>query len=155
IPDNLHLGPIPIHWFGIFLALAMLAAGWAASREFARRGRDDKVAWDAVVIGSIGGLVGARVWGVVERRSGLLDHPFHFIFSGGGLAWYGGLAGGALALTLFFRRRSIPWLEGADTVAPALALGHAIGRIGCQVAGDGDWGSETKLPWGMSYPYAV
>jgi phosphatidylglycerol:prolipoprotein diacylglycerol transferase len=58
-------------------------------------------------------------------------------------------------VTLFFRREGIPWLRGADAVAPAIALGQAIGRIGCQVAGDGDWGRETTLPWGMAYPHAV
>lgn len=155
IPDNLHIGPIPIHWFGLFLALAMLAAGWAASREFARKGYESRLAWDAVVFGSIGGLVGARLWVIIESWPSFLDAPLRFIFSGGGLAWYGGFAGGALALTFFFRRHSIPWLEAADLLAPALALGHAIGRIGCQVAGDGDWGSETTLPWGMAYPHAV
>ena len=155
IPDNLHLGPIPIHWFGIFLALAMLAAGWAAGREFARRGLDPRIAWDAVVVGSLGGLVGARLWVIFESWPAFLENPLRFILTGGGLAWYGGLVGGTIALTLFFRRHHLRWFDGADAVSPALALGHAIGRIGCQVAGDGDWGSETTLPWGMTYPHAV
>src|SRR5690349_3093646 len=133
----------------------MGAAGWALGREFARRGLEERLAWDAVVFGSLGGLVGARLWVIVESWPAFLDAPFRYLFSGGGLAWYGGFAGGAIALTLFFRRHSIRWIDGADAVAPALALGHAIGRIGCQVAGDGDWGAETKLPWGMTYPYAV
>jgi phosphatidylglycerol:prolipoprotein diacylglycerol transferase len=155
LPDTLHIGPFPIHWFGIFLALALLAAGWAAGREFARQGIDRQLAWDAVLWGAIGGLVGARLWMVVETWPAFLSDPQRFLFSGSGLAWYGGFAGGALALTLWLRRRSIPWLAGADAIAPALALGHAIGRIGCQVAGDGDWGTETRLPWGMAYPHAV
>lgn len=155
IPDNLHIGPIPIHWFGIFLALAMAAAGWATSREFQRRGLDSKLAWDAAILGSIGGLVGARLWVIFEAWPAFIDNPLRFILTGGGLAWYGGLVGGTIAVTLFFRRHSIPWLAGADAIAPALALGHAVGRIGCQVSGDGDWGSETTLPWGMAYPHAV
>ena len=155
IPDNLHIGPIPIHWFGIMLALAMAAAGWATSREFQRRGLDGKLAWDAAIIGALGGIVGARVWVIFESWPAFIDNPLRFIFSGGGLAWYGGLLGGTIALTLFFRRHQIPWLVGADAIAPALALGHAVGRIGCQVSGDGDWGTETTLPWGMAYPYAV
>jgi len=154
-PDNLHIGPIPIHWFGIFLALAIAAAGWAISREFQRRGLEGRLAWDAAVVGAIGGLVGARLWVIFESWTDFIDNPLRFIFSGGGLAWYGGLLGGTIAVTLFFRRHSIPWLAGADAVAPALALGHAVGRIGCQVSGDGDWGSETTLPWGMAYPHAV
>src|SRR2546428_13826043 len=60
-----------------------------------------------------------------------------------------------LAVTLFFWREHIPWLAGADACAPAIALGQAIGRLGRQAAGDGDWGKETALPWGMAYPYAV
>jgi len=155
IPDNLHIGPIPIHWFGVFLALAMAAAGWALSREFQRRGLDGKLAWDAAIIGALGGIVGARLWVIFESWPAFIDNPVRFIFSGGGLAWYGGFLGGTIALTVFFHRHKIPWLLGADAAAPALALGHAVGRIGCQVSGDGDWGSETTLPWGMAYPYAV
>ncbi|HET9325412.1 MAG TPA: prolipoprotein diacylglyceryl transferase [Candidatus Eisenbacteria bacterium] len=155
IPDNLRIGPIPIHWFGIFLALAMAAAGWATSREFQRRGLEGKLAWDAAILGALGGVAGARLWVIFESWPAFIENPVRFIFTGGGLAWYGGLLGGTIALTLFFRRHSIPWLAGADAVAPALALGHAVGRIGCQVSGDGDWGTETKLPWGMAYPHAV
>jgi phosphatidylglycerol:prolipoprotein diacylglycerol transferase len=155
LPDNLHIGPIPIHWFGIFVALALLAAGGVGSREFARKGLDARLAWDTVVWGALGGLAGARLWVIAETWPAFLEAPLSFFLSGSGLAWYGGFAGGAIAVTLLFRRRSIPWLQGADALAPALALGHAIGRIGCQVAGDGDWGTETTLPWGMAYPHAV
>ena len=81
--------------------------------------------------------------------------PWTFLVTGGGFVFYGGLLGGTLAVTLFFWREHIPWLAGADACAPAIALGQAIGRLGCQAAGDGDWGKETALPWGMAYPYAV
>ncbi len=155
IPDVLHIGPIPIHLFGIFLALGFLAAGWAAGREFERRGWDPALASSVLVWAAVGGLVGARIWIVVDAWSDFVAAPLTFLVTGGGFVWYGGLLGGALAVTLFFRREGIPWLRGADAVAPAIALGQAIGRIGCQVAGDGDWGRETTLPWGMAYPYAV
>jgi phosphatidylglycerol:prolipoprotein diacylglycerol transferase len=111
--------------------------------------------WEVVLWGIIGGLVGARLWVIGEQWSTFLEAPFRFAFSSGGLAWYGGLAGGTLAVTLYFRRQSIGWLTGADAAAPALAIGQAVGRIGCQVSGDGDWGTETTLPWGMAYPHAV
>jgi phosphatidylglycerol:prolipoprotein diacylglycerol transferase len=155
LPDDfLRLGPIQLHWFGIFLALALLAAGWASSREFARKRLDPQVAWDGVIWGALGGLAGARLWVIVETWPAFLDAPLRFL-TGSGLAWYGGFVGGAVAITVLWRLRAIPWLVGADALAPALALGHAIGRIGCQVAGDGDWGTETTLPWGMAYPHAV
>jgi phosphatidylglycerol:prolipoprotein diacylglycerol transferase len=155
VPDVLHIGPVPIHLFGIFLALAFLAAGWAAGREFERRGWDPALASSVLVWAAVGGLVGARLWIVVDAWPEFVAAPLTFLVTGGGFVWYGGLLGGALAVTLYFRREGIPWLRGADAVAPAIVLGQAIGRIGCQVAGDGDWGRETTLPWGMAYPYAV
>ena len=155
IPDVLHIGPLPIHLFGTFLALAFLAAGSVASREFARKGYDPAIASATVVWAAVGGIVGARLWIVVDAWADFVRAPASFLLTGGGFVWYGGLLGGALAVTIYFRREGVPWLRGADAVAPALALGQAIGRIGCQVAGDGDWGRETTLPWGMAYPYAV
>ena len=155
IPDVLHIGPIPIHLFGIFLALAFLAAGWAAGREFERRGWDPALSSSVLVWAAVGGLVGARLWIVIDAWPEFVAAPLTFLLTGGGFVWYGGLLGGAVAVTVFFRRAGIPWLRGADAVAPAIALGQAIGRIGCQVSGDGDWGRETTLPWGMAYPYAV
>lgn len=155
IPDVLHIGPIPIHLFGIFLAAAFLAAGSVAGREFRRKGWDPNLASSAVVWAAVGGLVGARVWILLDAWPEFARDPLGFLFTGGGFVFYGGLLGGALAVTLFFRAHDIPWLRGADAVAPAIVLGQAIGRLGCQAAGDGDWGSETTLPWGMAYPYAV
>jgi phosphatidylglycerol:prolipoprotein diacylglycerol transferase len=155
IPDVLHVGPIPIHVFGIFLALGFLAAGWAAAQEFARRGYDESVGSSVVTWGAIGGIVGARLWIVLDAWPEFVRAPATFLWTSGGFVWYGGLVGGALAVSWYFARLGIPWLRGADAVAPSLALGQAIGRIGCQLAGDGDWGTETALPWGMAYPYAV
>jgi phosphatidylglycerol---prolipoprotein diacylglyceryl transferase len=155
IPDILHIGPIPIHIFGIFLALAFLAAGAVGGREFERKGLDPAVASSAVVWAAIGGIVGARLWLVIDGWQEFARDPARFLFTGGGFVFYGGLLGGALGVTFVFWRAGIPWLRGADGVAPAIALGQAIGRIGCQLAGDGDWGTETALPWGMAYPYAV
>jgi phosphatidylglycerol:prolipoprotein diacylglycerol transferase len=155
IPDNLHIGPIPIHIFGIFLALAFLAASWVAARGFEERGYDAELASSAVVWAAVGGIVGARLWLVLAAWSEFVKAPASFLFTGGGFVFYGGLLGGTLAMTIFFRRNAIPWLRGADAVAPAIVLGQAIGRIGCQLSGDGDWGAETTLPWGMAYPHAV
>jgi phosphatidylglycerol:prolipoprotein diacylglycerol transferase len=155
IPDVLHIGPIPIHVFGIFLALAFLAAGAVAGREFERRGWDPALASSALVWAAVGGLVVARLWIVLDAWPDFVRDPWTFLFTGGGFVFYGGLLGGALAVTAFFHRHGIPWFRGADAVAPAIAVGQAIGRLGCQAAGDGDWGKETTVPWGMAYPHAV
>jgi phosphatidylglycerol:prolipoprotein diacylglycerol transferase len=155
LPDNLHLGPIPLHWFGLMLALAAVVAGIVASREFRRSGLSAAVGQEAVLVGAVSGIVGARLWVIVESWNEFLQHPMQLLVSSGGLTWYGGLVGATLALTLFMRSRSIPWFTGADALAPAVAIGQAIGRIGCQLSGDGDWGAETTLPWGMAYPHAI
>src|SRR5881409_1746944 len=154
IPDVLHLGPIPIHIFGIFLALAFLAASAAASREFARKGYDPALGSSAVVWAAVGGIVGARLWLVLDAWPEFVRAPADFLWNGGGFVFYGGLAGGALAVTVFFRRAGIPWLRGADIVAPSIALGQAIGRLGCQLAGDGDWGRRRHFrgAWPIPMP---
>jgi phosphatidylglycerol:prolipoprotein diacylglycerol transferase len=155
IPDNLHLGPIPIHIFGVFLALAFLIAGVPAGREFVRRGWDRELASSAVVWAAAGGIVGSRLWYLLAAWREVVADPLGVLLAAGGFVFYGGLAGGLAAMTLFFHRHGIPWLAGADALAPAVALGQAIGRWGCQLSGDGDWGRETTLPWGMAYPHAV
>lgn len=155
IPDILHIGPIPIHVFGIMLALAFLASGWAAGREFERRGLDREVGSSAVVWAAVGGILGARLWVIVEEWHSFVADPLGLLLTGGGFVFYGGLLGGALAMAILFRRIGVSFLAGADACAPAVALGQAIGRWGCQLSGDGDWGTETTLPWGMRYPYAV
>ncbi len=154
IPDTLRIGPIPIHLFGLMLALAFLAAGHVLGREFARKGYEEDLASSGLLWAAAGSLIGARLWLVVEDVSAFLRDPW-LLLTGSGFVFYGGLLGGTLALTWFFRRHGIPWLRGADAAAPALALGQAIGRVGCQLSGDGDWGAVTTVPWGMAYPHAV
>ena len=155
IPDNLHIGPIPIHVFGICLAVAFLAAGKIAAWEFERKGWNPDDASRALVYAAVGGIVGSRLWVVFESFGDFLANPLEYLLTGTGFVFYGGLLGGAAAVTWVFRSANIPWLAGADAVAPAIAVGQAIGRIGCQLSGDGDWGRETTLPWGMAYPHAV
>ena len=155
IPDVLHLGPIPIHLFGMMLAVAFMTAGHVLGREFDRKGYERDLASSGVLWCAAGSLIGARVWLVFEDWPAFVRDPFGTLFTGSGFVFYGGLVGGALAMTIFFRRHGIPWWRGADAVAPALVIGQAIGRIGCQISGDGDWGTVTSMPWGMTYPYAV
>ena len=155
IPDDLHIGPLPIHVFGICLAVAFLAAGKIAELEFERKGWPAAVASTVLVYAAVGGLAGSRLWVIIESFGDFLASPMEYLYTGKGFVFYGGLLGGAAAVTFVFWRASIPWLAGADAVAPAIVVGQAIGRVGCQLAGDGDWGSQTTLPWGMAYPHAV
>jgi len=149
------IGPIGLYTFGLMMGLGFLVAANLAGRELARRGRDPEIASSLLIATVVGGLVGSRVWAVYNEWDLFLEAPLTALFAGAGFVWYGGLIGGAISSTWVFWRHSIPWLQGADCVAPGLALGQALGRIGCHLGGDGDWGRLTDVPWGVAYTHAI
>ncbi|MEA2625502.1 MAG: phosphatidylglycerol---prolipoprotein diacylglyceryl transferase [Candidatus Binatota bacterium] len=155
VPVLIELGPVSIYTFGALMALAFLVSGSIVAVELERKGMDPEHAWSILFWAALGGLVGARLFVVFDDWRGFLEHPVSILLSGSGFVWYGGLLGGVLSVTLYLRSAGLAWLPVVDVLAPGLAIGHAIGRIGCQVAGDGDWGKPTSLPWGMTYPRAV
>ena len=154
-PVLLKLGPITIYSFGAMMALAFLAAANVLARELGRRGYDPEFASKFVVWAAVGGLVGARIWSIFNDWHEFLQHPLHILLSGSGLVYYGGLAGGFVAVSIAIRRYGLPWLTVVDCIAPGLPLAHGIGRIGCELAGDGDWGTPSTLPWAHAYPNAI
>jgi phosphatidylglycerol:prolipoprotein diacylglycerol transferase len=89
---------------------------------------------------------------MIQNWSEVSDDLLGNVFSGSGLVWFGGLVGGAAGVCLWAWRRKFLGLQLLDVCAVPLALGYAIGRIGCQLSGDGDYGVESDLPWAMSYP---
>jgi phosphatidylglycerol:prolipoprotein diacylglycerol transferase len=154
-PILLELGPLTIYSYGAMMALAFLTAAYLTSKELDRKGYNGEAASSMVVWAAIGGLVGARLWAVFNDWSSFLAHPVSFLFSGAGFVFYGGLIGGFVAVSWSMRRYHLPWTPTVDAIAPGLALAHAIGRIGCELAGDGDWGTPSTLPWAHSYPNAI
>ena len=135
--------------FGIFFALNFVAWGLLLARRLREIGRPVDWAYEIVFWALIGGLVGARGYYLLQNHKslGLGD-----VFGGSGLIWYGGLLGGVVSVLLWARRRQFLSLALFDMAGPGLALGYAIGRIGCQVSGDGDYGKAWDGPWAMSYP---
>lgn len=154
-PIVFQVGPITVYSFGTLMALAALSAGWIVHLDLKRYRYDPDVASTMIMAAAVGGLLGARVLFIIEDWSNFIRAPMDMIFSGAGFTWYGGLLGGALAVTWVVRRREIPWLQAADISAPALAIAYGVGRIGCHVAGDGDWGTVTNVPWGVAYTKAI
>jgi phosphatidylglycerol:prolipoprotein diacylglycerol transferase len=154
-PILFKFGPITIYSFGLFMALAALSAAWVVSAELKRRGYNPELSSTLVFAAAVGGLIGARALFIVEEWNNFLQTPLNYIFTGAGFTWYGGFFGGAAAASWVARRNNIPWLVAADIAAPALALAYGVGRIGCHVAGDGDWGSVTDVPWGVAYTNAI
>ena len=130
------------------MATGALIGLWLFRRELVRS-RLPESGLDAAVAGLAGGMAGAKLLWVFEH---LGEEPFFdLLFSRGGLSWFGGLAGGVLAGLWVMRRKRLPPLAILAAATPGLAVGHAVGRIGCFLVGD-DYGRATTLPWGVAFP---
>ncbi len=143
---------LPVKTFGLIFALAFLSVGLLSARRFRELGKPTDWAYEIVFAALIGGVVGSRVYWIVQNFSTAKDDLVGNLFSGAGLVWYGGVIGGAIAVVAWARFRNFLGLGLLDFAAPSLALGYAIGRAGCQVSGDGDYGDPSGLPWAMPYP---
>lgn len=142
---ELSFGPITLHTFGAMAALALIVPWWFVRADLAGRGHRPEAAFWLVTGAGVGGFVGAKLWFLAE-------HPDAPLLSGSGLTWYGGLIGGIAGVVVAAWAQGLPIGEVANVAAAPLALGYALGRIGCQLAGDGDYGKPSDLRWAMSYP---
>jgi phosphatidylglycerol:prolipoprotein diacylglycerol transferase len=144
-PLKFPLGPLEITGYGIMLMVAFLMGGWLIARQLREAGLKEDYAADIVAASVIGGIVGAKLWYVA-----LTGDP-GAILSRGGLVWYGGFIGGALAVILNSWRLRVPVRWTMQLAAPALAAAYALGRVGCFLVND-DYGRPTDLPWGVKFP---
>ena len=149
---EIHLGPLDLKTFGIMFSLGFLAAGAVIARRFRELGKPTDWSYEMVFAALVGGIVGARAYYLVQHWDDVRHDFFGNLFSGSGLVWYGGAIGGALAVFAWARWRNFLSLALLDIAATPLALGYAVGRIGCQLSGDGDYGKAADVPWAMSYP---
>ncbi len=149
---EIHLGPLTLQTFGICFALGFLAAGALIARRLEELGRPRDWAYEMAFAALVGGVVGSRLDYVLQNWDSASDDLFGSLFGGTGLVWLGGVVGGAIGVILWARWRGFLEARMFDMAAPALALGYAIGRVGCQLSGDGDYGRATDMPWGMAYP---
>lgn len=150
----IHVGPLALGTFGLLVWLAFVAAYLVLARDFRRRGFKADVQ-TVVAFTAIAGVVGAKLWNSFETPADLLTHPFGTLFSRTGFAWFGGFLGGIITLILLARHYRIPLLRFLDACAPAAAVGYAIGRIGCLISGDGDYGTPTASWMGMAFPNGI
>jgi len=139
------IGNFEITTFGLMMFLAFIVAGWVLTRQFRRYGLTDDLASSMVLAAAIGGIVGAKIYYAVLFRD------WHLLFDRAGLVWYGGLIGGILACSWVVIRRKVDLLRAADATAPSLAIGYALGRIGCFLVGD-DYGAPTNSWVGIAFP---
>jgi len=140
------------------IAGAMVVAYYVLRADMARRGlaaKDTTTAEMFVAVPALIGIAGAKLYHVLETPRELLADPLGQIFSRYGLAWFGGLIAGFAAFVWLARRHKFPLLEVFDAGSAAAAIGYGVGRIGCLLSGDGDYGTPTSLPWGMSFPHGL
>ena len=149
---EIDLGPLTLQTFGLCFGVAFLAAGALVARRLQELDKPVDWAYELIFAALAGGLVGSRLDYLIQNWDEVSDDLLGNIFSGSGLVWFGGLVGGALAVVLWARWRGFLGLRLLDLTAPGLALGYAIGRVGCQLSGDGDYGVSSDLPWAMAYP---
>lgn len=161
--------PLPLYSFGLMVALAILTATWLLRRELDRmhaegrvgsvtvKMRDEKgrertvkaspsaLAWTIMLLAAGFGILGAKLFHILENPGAFARDPVGMLFSTSGLTFYGGFIVAGLAIALYGKRKGVHWRDLADAVAPGLMLAYGIGRIGCYLAGDGDWGVCSSL----------
>jgi phosphatidylglycerol:prolipoprotein diacylglycerol transferase len=152
VQPEIEIGPLTLQTFGICFAAAFLAAGALVARRLQELGKPVDWAYEMIFAAIFGGLVGARANYIIENYDQVSDDLLGNVFSGAGLVWYGGAIGGAIGVLLWAWWRGHLGLALLDLCAPGLAIGYAVGRIGCQLSGDGDYGQDWDGPWAMSYP---
>ena len=152
---EIHVAGLTLQTFGLCFALAFIAAGALIGKRLRELGKPVDWAYEVILAGLIGGIVGARIYFIVENYDDVKNDLLGNLFSGSGLVWYGGAIGGAIGVGLWAWRRGMLDVALLDLCAAPLALGYALGRIGCQLSGDGDYGQPWNGPWAMAYPHGT
>jgi phosphatidylglycerol---prolipoprotein diacylglyceryl transferase len=152
---EINLFGLSLKTFGLCFGLAFVVSGAIVGRRLKELGKPVDWAYEMVFAALVGGLLGARLYWILANLDDVRGDVVGGIFGGSGLVWYGGALGGAAGVLLWAYRKGMFNLLLLDLCSPALAVGYAVGRIGCQISGDGDYGKPTDLPWGMAYPHGV
>lgn len=156
---------LTIYSFGFMVAVAILTAAWLTGRELDRKqaagqigqiklkGKDGKprtarpseIMGTVTILAAVFGVLGSKLFHILENLDQFMQDPGAMLFSSGGLTFYGGLICAGLAVAWYVRKNGIGVGQMADAAAPGLILAYGIGRIGCHLAGDGDWGIASSL----------
>ena len=150
-PIFFRLGPFTIHTYGVLVALAFLAGMLFAVREGKRKGIDPEKILDLCFYILVAAIVGSRILQVAVEYRYYLEHPLEIVMIWkGGLVFYGGFIGAVFTAIWYMNRHSLPVWKVGDIMAPSIAIGQAIGRLGCFSAGC-CYGAPTCVPWAVTF----
>jgi len=150
-PVIIELGPIKIYSFGLMMGVSFIIANILLTKEFKRKKINPELASNITIIALVAGVAGSKILYLLENFKEFIADPFHMAFSPGGLTFYGGFILAAASIYFYTKKKGIKFIHIADSIAPALILAYGIARIGCHLAGDGDYGYPTDLPWATDY----
>ncbi len=150
-PELFKIGPFTVYSYGLMLGIAFIVGSYILTEEIKRKNLSPNLATEITLLAIIFGIVGGKLFHLIENWSSFIDDPLGMAFNPGGLTFYGGLILAIIAIWVYLRIKKIPFLYIADAASPSLAIAYGIGRIGCHLAGDGDYGIPTTLPWGTNY----
>lgn len=155
-PELLRIDGFVISSFGVMVAAGFLTAYLLCLKEFRRRELPEDVLNNLLLVSMAGGIIGAKLMYVFENVpiQEILADPFQHILTRGGLTFYGGLIGAVLLAWIVGRRHKVDFWRMGDAAAPGMALGYAVGRMGCLLVGD-DYGIPSQLPWAMAFPEGI
>ncbi|MBP1691055.1 MAG: prolipoprotein diacylglyceryl transferase [Bacteroidetes bacterium] len=151
IPVLFELGPFRVYSYGLMLGIAFLLGSVVLARELKRRGLDGAMANTITVLAVVFGIAGAKILYLIEEWDSFLMNPVGMTFSAGGLTWYGGFLLALFVVSMYIRKKKVSFLKVWDCLGIALILTYGVGRIGCHLSGDGDYGIPTTLTWGTIY----
>ncbi len=151
LPELFKIGPFTVYSYGLMLGIAFIIGSYFITKEFERRKLPSNLGTEITLIAIIFGIIGSKVLHLIENWGDFIRDPLGMAFSPGGLTFFGGLILATIAIWIYVRMKKVGFLTTADAVSPSLALAYGIGRIGCHLAGDGDYGIPTTLPWGTNY----
>ncbi len=151
LPVLFEIGPFKVYGYGLMLGIAFLLGSYVLAKGLARTKIDPNIATTVTILAVIFGISGAKILYLFEEWEYFVKDPIGTAFSPGGLTWYGGFVLGLAVVSYYVWRKKVPILRFLDALGVALILAYGVGRIGCQLSGDGDYGYPTRLPWGTIY----
>lgn len=151
-PILFKIGPLTIGSYGVLLACAFMSAFYMFNSQFKKNGYDVELAWDIDFLAICGGMLGSKILFLLENFQAFIEDPASLIFTTTGFSVLGGYVLAIALCALRLRYADMKFITGADLVAPGLAIGYSVGRLGCFVSGDGCYGMPTKCALGMGFP---